>query len=79
MTNTSEIFLADGEIFVGEIFVHHLLSTHLTLNTNNREFSLLPPPTTSLTFIHLVWMLVSPKVTWPSVITSLQTAHLVVE
>jgi len=33
MTNTSEIFLADGKIFVGEVLVHHLLPAHLTLHT----------------------------------------------
>ena len=79
MTNTSEIFLADGKIFVGEVLVHHLLPAHLTLNTRQSASSLPPPPSTRPTFIHLLWMLSSPKVTWPSVITSLQTAHLVVE
>ena len=80
MADTSEIFFTDWKIFVGEILVDHLVPAHLTLNTTPTLSNLLDLPCLPLhTFIHLLWMLVSPKVTWPSVMTSLQTAHLVVE
>ena len=47
MSDTSEIFLTDGKIFVGEILVHHLLPAHLTLNTPTLRI-LLPPHHTYL-------------------------------
>ena len=33
MAHLAEVLLADGEVLVGEVLVHHLLPAHLALTT----------------------------------------------